>query len=167
MLAAAIACAGAGPAVRGAAPARRKRLNRIQLAGVLRKEVKSPALVRATVGVAVTDLVDGRSLFTHEPDRLHIVASNAKLATTAAALELLGPRFEFRTTVVPGWLVEGDIEEIAHWIAGAERYVLQQFRPFHTLDPALEKLSPYPLDRLQEMASRAGRWVGQATVRGG
>jgi len=74
---------------------------------------------------------------------------------------------EFRTTVVPGLLVEEDVEEIARWITGAERYVLQQFRPLGTLDPALEKVSPYPLERLREMAKRAGQWVAQAMVRGG
>ena len=74
---------------------------------------------------------------------------------------------EFRTTVVPGLLVEEDVEEVARWIAGAERYVLQQFRPLGTLDPALEKVSPYPLERLREMAKRAGQWVAQAMVRGG
>jgi pyruvate formate lyase activating enzyme len=75
--------------------------------------------------------------------------------------------YEFRTTVVPGLLDEEDVEEIARWIAGAERYVLQQFRPLHTLDPALEALSPYPVERLQTMARRASRWVTQVTVRGG
>jgi pyruvate formate lyase activating enzyme len=75
--------------------------------------------------------------------------------------------YEFRTTVVPGLLGEEDVEEIARWVAGAERYVLQQFRPLHTLDPALEALSPYPAERLQAMARRASRWVAQVTVRGG
>ena len=75
--------------------------------------------------------------------------------------------YEFRTTVVPGLLVEEDIEKIARWIAGAERYVLQQFRPSHTLDPALEQVSPYPMERLQEMAGRVDRWVAQVAVRGG
>jgi pyruvate formate lyase activating enzyme len=75
--------------------------------------------------------------------------------------------YEFRTTVVPGWLDEQDVEEIARWITGAERYVLQQFRPLHTLDPALERLSPYPVERLQTMAQRANQWVNQVAVRGG
>jgi len=44
-------------------------------------------------------------------------------------------------------------------------YVLQQFRPVGTLDPALEKVAPYPLERLQEMAKRARRWVERVGVR--
>ncbi len=73
---------------------------------------------------------------------------------------------EFRTTVVPGWLVEEDVEAIARWIAGARRYVLQSFRPVGTLDPALSQRVPYPAERLHEMAAVAGRWVEAVTVRG-
>jgi pyruvate formate lyase activating enzyme len=74
---------------------------------------------------------------------------------------------EFRTTVAPGLLDEDDVEEIARWIAGAEQYTLQQFRPLNTLDPALEKATPYPMDMLRAMAARASRWVSRVTVRGG
>ncbi|MBN1954631.1 MAG: anaerobic ribonucleoside-triphosphate reductase activating protein [Anaerolineae bacterium] len=73
---------------------------------------------------------------------------------------------EFRTTVIPGWLDEEDVEAIARWIAGARSYVLQQFRPQNTLDPALAALSPYPLERLEGMAARAAQWVEGVTVRG-
>lgn len=67
--------------------------------------------------------------------------------------------YEFRTTVVPGMLAADDVEAIARWIAGAERYVLQQFRPVGTLDPDLERVSPYPVDVLENVATRAERWV--------
>jgi pyruvate formate lyase activating enzyme len=69
--------------------------------------------------------------------------------------------------VVPGLLNDESVEEIARWISGAERYVLQQFRPLRTLDPSLEGATPYSAERLRAMAERAGRWVIRATVRGG
>jgi len=74
--------------------------------------------------------------------------------------------YEFRTTVVPGLLVEQDVGEIARWIEGAERYVLQQFRPQGTLDPGLEAVSPSSRDHLQQMAMRAEQWVQHVTLRG-
>jgi pyruvate formate lyase activating enzyme len=74
--------------------------------------------------------------------------------------------YEFRTTVVPGLLDEDDVAEIAQWIAGADRYTLQQFRPLNTLDSALEKASPYPAETLRAMAERASRWVSRVAVRG-
>jgi len=89
-----------------------------------------------------------------------------RMERSVALLRSGGIPCEFRTTVVPGLLAAEDIEEIARWIAGAELYVLQQFRPLGTLSPSLETAAPYPVARLREMAERAGRWVDQAIVRG-
>ena len=36
--------------------------------------------------------------------------------------------YEFRTTVVPGFLDKGDILEISRWISWAQKYVLQPYR---------------------------------------
>ena len=74
--------------------------------------------------------------------------------------------YEFRTTVVPGIISPGDIEIIAQGIAGAQRYVLQQFRPLSTLAP-LDGCTPYHEDELLRMAQAAERWVELVEVRGG
>ena len=74
--------------------------------------------------------------------------------------------YEFRTTVVPGLLNEEDIAAIARWIEGAKQYVLQQFRPVNTLDPALETATPYSPADLQAMAERASQWVPHTSARG-
>jgi pyruvate formate lyase activating enzyme len=105
------------------------------------------------------------------PDKYPLLTGRAdvKPSRVAESVEILTARglpSEFRTTVVPGLLVEEDIEKIARWLTKAKRYVLQHFRPVNTLDPALEKVTPYQADQLQEMAKRAGRWVAQVTVRG-
>ncbi len=76
--------------------------------------------------------------------------------------------YEFRTTVVPGLLdaVGDDIEAIAHWVADAAHYVIQQFQSHHTLDPNHTNLAPYPVSDLYTMAERARRWVPHTTLRG-
>lgn len=63
--------------------------------------------------------------------------------------------YEFRTTVAPGLLNEKDIAAIAHWIAGARQYSLQQFVPRHTLDPAMLKQTPYSPTYLRALAEQA------------
>jgi pyruvate formate lyase activating enzyme len=90
----------------------------------------------------------------------------ARIEQSVALLKESDIPYEFRTTVAPGLLDEDDITEIARWIAGANRYTLQQFRPINTIDPALERATPYPTDTLQAMAERASRWVSQVIVRG-
>jgi pyruvate formate lyase activating enzyme len=74
--------------------------------------------------------------------------------------------YELRTTVVPGLLDSDDIEAIARWIAGAERYVLQQFRGRGTLNPALAEVDPYLPDYLRQMADKARNHVKSVAVRG-
>jgi pyruvate formate lyase activating enzyme len=73
---------------------------------------------------------------------------------------------EFRTTVVPGIVAPEDVEEIAKLIAGAGKYILQQFRPQGTLDPRFGEIAPYPAQTLLEMAQVAERCIDGVEVRG-
>jgi len=59
--------------------------------------------------------------------------------------------YEFRTTVVPTIHQKEDIFKIAHWIRPARKYFLQNFRPEKTIDPAFEKIKPYPRELLLEI----------------
>ena len=73
--------------------------------------------------------------------------------------------YEFRTTVVPGLLNTADIGVISRWIRDGRKYVLQQFRSLHTLDPDLHMVKPYPVRILHEMADCARAWVDDVSVR--
>ncbi len=105
------------------------------------------------------------------PDRYAELAGlpGLEIARIERSLRLLresGIAHELRTTVVPGLLNQEDIAAIARWIAGAEHYVLQQFRGRNTLDPALTETHPYPPDRLKRMAEEAEAHVSRVSVRG-
>ncbi len=50
-------------------------------------------------GVCVVSLRDGRTLYARDAERLFLPASNMKLYTTAAALDLLGADYRWRTSV--------------------------------------------------------------------
>jgi serine-type D-Ala-D-Ala carboxypeptidase/endopeptidase (penicillin-binding protein 4) len=54
---------------------------------------------RGNWGIEVARLPDGKILYQRDANHLFHPASNMKLLTTAAALELVGPDFIFRTTV--------------------------------------------------------------------
>lgn len=58
---------------------------------------------------------------------------------------------EFRTTMAPGIVDEKDIKEIAQWLKGAKKIVLQQFRPEKVLDKSFKTIKPYPVQNLQKM----------------
>ncbi|MFA6170635.1 MAG: anaerobic ribonucleoside-triphosphate reductase activating protein [Candidatus Margulisiibacteriota bacterium] len=90
----------------------------------------------------------------------------AKIKQSVALIIKSGIESEFRTTVVPNLLYLKDIEDLARGIKGAKKFVLQQFDPRNTLDPALAAYEPYPLEKLQEMADLAKRWVQNVQIRG-
>ncbi len=58
-----------------------------------------PDLTRGFWGIEVVSLSSGKVLYTQNSEKLFTPASNTKLFTTAAALALIGPDYNFRTTV--------------------------------------------------------------------
>ena len=60
--------------------------------------LSSPALDGADVGLVVRT-VDGETVYSHDSDGRQQPASNAKLVTSTAALDVLGPDYRFTTTV--------------------------------------------------------------------
>lgn len=77
-----------------------------------------------------------------------------------------GCDYEFRSTVVPGFFDQDEIELIAEAISGARRYVLQQFKPGSCLDPAYNKREPYPDNYLRRLQVRAAARVDICQIRG-
>ena len=74
--------------------------------------------------------------------------------------------YEFRTTVCPLMLDEGDIAGIARWISGAKRYVLQNFRGGNCLDEKVNAVRPVPVEQLQKYAKEAAKYVRDCRIRG-
>lgn len=72
--------------------------------------------------------------------------------------------YEFRTTVVGGLHTTEDIAEIGRWIAGAERYALQQFVDSgNLLGKGMHAHAP---EVLYEMKKIAEKFVKNAEIRG-
>ncbi|MGF1509041.1 MAG: D-alanyl-D-alanine carboxypeptidase/D-alanyl-D-alanine-endopeptidase [Myxococcota bacterium] len=65
----------------------------------LQEILQAPQLSSAATGVHVRSVKTGRVLFDHRGHDLFNPASNMKLLTTAASLEVLGPSYQFRTEV--------------------------------------------------------------------
>lgn len=71
---------------------------------VARMERRAPTV---RVGVRVVEVGSGAPHYEHRADELFIAASNTKLATTAAALDALGPGYFFETRL----LARGPVED--------------------------------------------------------
>jgi pyruvate formate lyase activating enzyme len=76
-----------------------------------------------------------------------------------------GVDHEFRTTCYPLAVGPDDPASIASNLAGGRRYVLQQFRPTRTLDPAAVTVRPHSAETLCRAAERCSSYLPTA-VRG-
>lgn len=91
------------------------------------------------------------------------------LSSIRRSIELImssGIEYEFRTTVSPAFLNESDIVEIARTIKGAQRYVLQGFKPNNCLDNEMLNIIPCPVETLRQFAKSARAYVKNCFVRG-
>lgn len=72
-------------------------------------------LTKARWGIFVMSMKDGRVLYSRDGDKLFTPASNMKVYTTAAALDLLGAEYRWRTSVYAdkqpdaGGVIDGDL----------------------------------------------------------
>ena len=74
--------------------------------------------------------------------------------------------YEFRTTVVPLLHSDETIMEIARYISGAKKYVLQNFSPLEkTLNPSYQKIKPYPDEKIQELSEKTKKYVPNCCCR--
>ncbi len=87
-----------------------------------------------------------------------------------ASIDLIrkrAPQYEFRTTFVPTLLSKEDIVAIAHWLQGADRYFLQQFRKMSpVLTKSLNQAVPYPKEYFQETLAAIKPLFKECAIRG-
>ncbi|MCW3981015.1 MAG: anaerobic ribonucleoside-triphosphate reductase activating protein, partial [Candidatus Bathyarchaeota archaeon] len=90
------------------------------------------------------------------------------LVNFSRSVEMLknaGVDYEFRTTVVPGFVDEEDMLEIAKIVDGGKRFVFQQFVPDDTLDKTFHKVEPYPREAIVKRAEQLKPYVGEVLLR--
>jgi pyruvate formate lyase activating enzyme len=77
------------------------------------------------------------------------------------------PDYEFRTTVVPDLLKKKDILDIAKWLKGSRRYILQQFqKPSDLIDRNLNGLKPYKAKFLKDLLKEIKLYFDYSEIRG-
>jgi hypothetical protein len=59
-----------------------------------------------------------------------------------------------------------DIVKIGEWLSGAESYLIQQFVPHTTIDPAYLEKKPYGREELEELVEAARPYFKDARLEG-
>ena len=73
--------------------------------------------------------------------------------------------YEFRCTVVPGFVTEEDIPKMGELVKGGKRFAFQQFVPGDTLDKSFNNVEPYTEDVISKFAEKMKRYVNEVTLR--
>lgn len=73
--------------------------------------------------------------------------------------------YEFRTTVVPGFVDKEDVLEIGEIVKGGSRFAFQQFVPGDTLDGTLNSVKPYTADVIDGFAAVMSQYVDEVLLR--
>jgi len=87
----------------------------VALAREIDRVIDSSDLIRTRWGVFVISMKDGRVLYSRNGDKLFTPASNMKIYTTSAALDLLGVDYRWRTSVYTdaqpdaGGVIDGNV----------------------------------------------------------
>ncbi|NIP82736.1 MAG: hypothetical protein GWM90_27360, partial [Gemmatimonadetes bacterium] len=113
-----LACLAAGPAGAAGQDALGVAASAPAAAAVFDSVTETPPLSRGYWGIAVYDARSGRPLLRRNADRLFVPASNMKLVTAAAAMELLGPDYRFLTRIEADVDGEGIADSLVVFGAG-------------------------------------------------
>jgi pyruvate formate lyase activating enzyme len=89
----------------------------------------------------------------------------ADLLHTIEILKKGKVKYEFRTTVVPGFVDEEDVPKIGEIVKGGKRFAFQRFVPGDTLDKKFNTVKPYPPDVLSRFTDFMKKHVEEVTLR--
>jgi pyruvate formate lyase activating enzyme len=87
-----------------------------------------------------------------------VTRSNVDVERVVRSADLLrssGVKHTFRTTVVPGLVGKEDVVKIGEWLNGAGSYLIQQFVPQTTIDPAYLEVKPFGRPELEAIVAAA------------
>ena len=105
--------------------------------------------------------------FKTAPGRYGELGSRSPDALLESVGLLLGGRvnYEFRCTVVPGFVNEGAVLEMGRAVSGARRFVFQQFVPSDTLDPGFRDVEPFSVDVIERFGELMEDYVNEVVLR--
>ncbi|MEM3576896.1 MAG: anaerobic ribonucleoside-triphosphate reductase activating protein [Candidatus Bathyarchaeia archaeon] len=73
--------------------------------------------------------------------------------------------YEFRTTVVPGFVDAEDVQKIGEVVKGAKTFAFQQFIPDNAFDESFRIIKPYPPTTIAEFAETMKKYVDNVVLR--
>jgi len=73
--------------------------------------------------------------------------------------------YEFRATVVPGFVDKDAIQKMGEIVKGGKRFAFQQFIAGDTLDKAFDSVKPYSVEGISDFAEIMKQYVNEVVLR--
>ncbi|RLF32839.1 MAG: anaerobic ribonucleoside-triphosphate reductase activating protein [Thermoplasmata archaeon] len=90
-----------------------------------------------------------------------------KIRKSIKIIQESGVDYEFKTTIIPGFLTKEDIVDIAKWLNGSKVFYLQQFKNDTPLvSSELEKTKPYSKEELDDILEKIKPFFKKCRLRG-
>jgi pyruvate formate lyase activating enzyme len=116
------------------------------------------------------DLVDYFSVFVPGPIGKYkkIVNYNIDVEDVENSIQMIrksGLDHEFRVKPVPGIVDEPELLEIANYLVGAPRFIIEYFEPKKSMDSACRHLTPYTEEQLREMKRKIAPFFNETLIK--
>ena len=116
-------------------------------------------------GLIDTVLMDIKTSLPKYPDAVGCTLDISRIKASIDIIMKKAPVYEFRTTVVPGFVEERDILQIAELLDGATHYSLYPLSSRKLLKPEYRKILPKTKAYLKNYAEIASRKIGSVTIK--
>jgi pyruvate formate lyase activating enzyme len=125
-----------------------------------------PKRIRKLMEEKVVDYValDVKAPLSRYPE---VVRKKVDVGAVNESIKLLrrgGVDYEFRTTLVPGLLDGGDLEEIAKYLVGSRRFVIRRFMGGRTMCPEYSGVKPYSVQEMWAFRDRVAPYFGDCVL---
>jgi pyruvate formate lyase activating enzyme len=89
-----------------------------------------------------------------------------KIKKSVELIKKSGAKYEFRTTVLPKFISEDDLLEMAKWLKGAKLFAIQQFLPVpEMIDKSLGDAERYSKEELEQFGTLLAGFFEKVEVR--
>jgi len=164
----AVAITGGEPTVHKGLPEFAKKIKELGFLVMIETNGSNPGMIKELIDEELVDYIamDIKAPLEKYDEVAGVKVDKEKIQQSINIIRNSGVDYEFRSTVTPKYFKKGDALAIGKWLKGSKQFYLQQFRPGKTLDKALEKVKPYPPEKLKEFAKIMKPYLKSVKIRG-
>ena len=132
----------------------------------IKTNTSRPKLIRVLLD---KKLVDYFSVFIPAPLSKYkeVVNYNVEVEDVENAIQMIrksGLSHEFRVKPVPGLIEHSEVQEIANYLIGAPRFVLERFNPERSMDEDYRDLRPFSDAELEKMRLKIAPYFNETLI---